>query len=94
MSKKGSKLPILLGLAAVGAYRFYKGKGMFNKYRFSEQHDAVLGYIESHCPGAFYSDITPTDDGWSCVINNHGNRFVLYLTKSPEGVYVFWEKEV
>ena len=94
MNKKGNKLPLLLGLAAVGAYRFYKGKGIFNKVRFSEQHNAVSGYIESHFPGAFYSDIAPTDDGWSCVVNNHGNRFILYMTKSPDGVYVFWEKKV
>lgn len=94
MGKKGNKLPLLIGLAAVGAYRFCKGKGIFNKIRFAEQHRVFSDYIESHFPGAFYSDITPTDDGWSCVVNNHGNRFVLYMTKSSDGVFVFWEKEV
>ena len=93
MSKKGSKLPLLIGLAAVGAYRFYKGKGMFNKVRFHEQHNAVSDYLDGHYPNAFYSDIVPTDDGWSCIVNNRGRRFVLYLTKSDDGVYVFWEKE-
>lgn len=93
MSKKGSKLPILIGIAAVGAYRLYKGKGVFNKVRFKEQHDAVSDYLAGHYPDAFYSDIAPTDEGWSCVVNNHGNRFVLYLTKSTDGIYVFWEKD-
>lgn len=94
MSKKGSKLPLLIGLAAVGAYRFYKGKGVFNKVRFPEQHKAVSDYIESHYPTAFYSDITPTDDGWSCIINTAARQVVLYMTKSTDGIFVFWEKEV
>lgn len=94
MRKKVSKIPLLIGLAAVGVYRFSKGKGMFNKVRFKEQHQAVSDYIESHFPGALYSDITPTDDGWSCVVNNMGTRFVLYMTKSADGVFVFWEKEL
>ena len=94
MSKKKSKLPLLIGLAAVGAYRFYKGKGIFNKYRFSEEHKAVSDYLEGHYPGAFYSDIAPTEDGWSCIVNNGGKRFVLYFTKSSDGIFVFWEKEM
>lgn len=94
MSKKGSKLTLLAGIAVLGAYRFYKGKGVFNKVRFKEQHQAVSDYLENHLPGAFYSEITHTDDGWSCVVNNQGKQFVLYMTKSPDGVFVFWEKEV
>lgn len=94
MSKKGNKLPILAGLAALGIYRFYKGKGIFNKIRFADQHNAVSDYLESNYPNAFYSDITPTDDGWSCIVNNMGTRFVLYITKSEGGVFVFWEKTI
>lgn len=94
MSKKGSKLPLLIGLAALGAYRFYKGKGMFNKVRFMRQHEAVSDYLEKSFPNAFYSDITETEEGWSCVVNNMGNRFVLYMTKTPDDTFIFWEKEI
>ncbi len=94
MSKKGNKLPILIGIAAVGAYRFYKGKGIFNKIRFKEQHDAVSSYLETHYPDAFYSGITPTDDGWSCVINSRSKKAVLYMTKADNGTFVFWEKDI
>ena len=93
MSKKGAKI-LLLGAAALGAYNFYKGNGIFNKLRFGEQHKAVSDYIESHCPGASYSEITQTDEGWSCVVDDSDVSFVLYLTKTPEGTFVFWEKEI
>ncbi len=92
--KKGNKLPLLIGIAAIGAYRFYKGKGMFNKIRFREQHEAVCKYLETHYPNAFYSEITPTDEGWSCVINMTDKRVVLYMSKTPENMFVFWEKEI
>ncbi len=94
MSKKGNKLPILIGIAAIETYRFYKGKGFFNKIRFKEQHKAVSDYLENHYPNAFYSDITATENGWSCVVNNRGNRVVLYMTKTPDNVFVFWENQI
>ena len=93
MSKKSTKL-LLLGVAALGAYRFYKGKGSFNKIRFSEQHKAVSDYLEGHFPNATYSEITQTEEGWSCIVNAHPKSFVLYMTKSSDGVFVFWEKEL
>ena len=93
MSKRGAKL-LLLGAAAVGAYNLYKGKGAFNKIRFKEQHEAVLDYLESHFPNATYSEITQTDKGWSCVVNAYPKNFVLYMTKTPENVFLFWEKEI
>ena len=93
MSKKTTKL-LLLGAAALGAYNLYKGKGVFNKIRFKEQHDAVCDYLENNFPNATYSEITATDEGWSCVVNTASGNFVLYMTKSPENVYVFWEKEI
>ena len=93
MKKKGAKI-LLLGAAALGAYNFYKGKGVFNKLRFKEQHSAVSDYLENQYPGATYSELTATDEGWSCVVNNDGENFVLYLTKTVEEGYVFWEKEI
>ena len=93
MSKKSTKL-LLLGAVALGAYNFYKGKGAFNKVRFKEQHKAVCDYLESHFPDATYSEITQTDEGWSCVVNTYTKSFVLYMTKTPEDVFLFWEKEI
>ncbi len=94
MSKHNKKLTVLLGIAALEAYRYYKGKGIFNKIRFKEQHEAVSNYLETHYPNAFYSDITATDEGWSCVVNDGGERTVLYMTKTPENVFVFWENKI
>lgn len=94
MSKKGNKLPLLIGVAAIGAYRFYKGKGIFNKFRFKEQHDAVSNYLETHYPHSFYSDITPTEDGWSCVVSLKDRQVVLYMTKTTDDRFIFWENEI
>lgn len=94
MSKRNKKLTVLLGIAALEAYRFYKGKGIFNKIRFKEQHEAVSNYLETHYPDAFYSDITETPEGWSCVINKREEKIVLYMTKTPEDMFVFWEKKI
>ena len=93
MSKKKSKLPILLGIAVWEAYRFYKGKGIFNKLRYKSQHEALGNYLETHYPNAYYSDIIETDGGWSCVVTDNGRRFVIYMTKTEDGVFLFSEKE-
>ncbi len=92
MSKRKDKLPILLGVAAWEAYRFYKGKGIFNKVRYKKQHEAISNYLETHYPNAFYSDIIETENGWSCIINNMGQKTVLCLTKTEDDTFVFWEK--
>ena len=83
-----------MGAAALGAYNFYKGKGIFNKLRFAQQHEAVANYLESHFPNSTYSDITETEDGWSCVVNTYPGNIVLYMTKTDCGQFVFWEKEI
>ena len=93
MSRNNRKLPFLLGVAAWEAYRFYKGKGIFNKLRYKEQHDALGKYLETHYPDAFYSDIVETDDGWSCMVNTGGRKVLVYMTKTNDGTFVFWEKE-
>lgn len=93
MSKKNSKLPVILGVAVWEAYRFYKGKGIFNKLRFKQQHEALCNYLETHYPDAFYSDIVEAEDGWSCIITDGDRRIVIYMTKTDGGTFVFWEKE-
>lgn len=93
MSKKNGKIPVLVGVAVWEAYRFYKGKGIFNKIRYKNQHDAVSNYVETHYPNAFYSDIVEADNGWSCIINDRGRKILLYITKTDDGTFIFWEKE-
>ena len=93
MSKKKSNLPILLGVAAWEVYRFYKGRGIFNKIRYKKQHEAVSNYMETHYPDAFYSDIVETADGWSCIITDKNRKVMLYMTKTDSGTFIFWEKE-
>lgn len=93
MSKKNKKLPVLLGIAAWEAYRFYKGRGIFNKLRYKKQHDALGNYLETHYPGAFYSDIIEVDGGWSCIVNSGGRQIVVCMTNTEDGTFVFWEKE-
>jgi len=92
--KKKKLLTIALGVAAIGIYRAAKGKGAFNKMRFADQHEAVGRYLESHHPGAVYSAIEQFGDGWSCVITDNGQKFLLYMTCSTEGVYIFDESEI
>ena len=93
MSRKNKSLPVLLGVAAWEAYRFYKGKGIYNKLRYKKQHEALNNYLKTHYPEAFYSDIVEADGGWSCVATNGDNRIVIYMTKTDDGTFVFWEKE-
>ena len=93
MSRKNSRLPLFLGIAAWEAYRFYKGKGIFNKIRYKEQHEALGNYLDTHYPNAFYSDIVEADGGWSCIVNDNGRRIVVYMIKTEDGVYLFSEKE-
>ena len=93
MNKRRNNLPILLGIAIWEAYRFYKGKGIFNKVRYKAQHEAVSNYMETHYPNAFYSDIVETENGWSCIITDQNRKIVLYLTKTDDGTFIFWEQE-
>jgi len=94
MSKKNNNMPILLGVALWEGYRFYKGKGIFNKFRYKKQHEAVSNYLETHYPNAFYSDIVETDDGWSCILNDSGKKVMLYMTKTDNNTFIFWEKQI
>lgn len=91
---KDSKLPVLLGVALWEGYRFYKGKGIFNKLRYKKEHNAVSNYLETHYPDAFYSDIVMTDDGYTCVINNYNKKIMLHFAKTEDNNFVFWEKEI
>ncbi len=94
MKKNKKMLAVLLGAAAVGLYRAVKGKGAFNRMRFANQHEAVSRYVEAHHPGAVYSSIEAVGEGWSCVVNDGGEKYLLYITCADDGVYIFEENKI
>lgn len=94
MKKNNKWLAVALGAAAVGVYRAVKGKGVFNKYRFAEQHEAVANYVQAHYPNAFYSNIEAVGDGWTCVVTDGNTKYLLYLTCSENGVFIFDETQI
>lgn len=89
---KKNKWFMVAAVAAAGAYGLVRGKGVFNKPRFKEQHDAVARYVQSHYPNATYSPIEQTGKGWATVIRRIGMpKILLYITKSENGIYIFTE---
>lgn len=95
MKKRNGKiLTLALGVLAAEAYRAAKGKGVFNGLRFASQHDSVSKYVEAHHPGAVYSAIEAVGEGWTCVISDGGEKYLLYFTRSPDGVYIFDENKI
>ena len=93
--KKGGMLPFLGAVAVAGIYGFVNGKGLFNKPRFKEQHDAISRYVDSHYPGAVYSPIEATENGYMTVISRPRQpKILLYTEKTPDGVYVFNESPI
>ena len=93
MKKKNAA--ILATVAAAGIYSVVNGKGIFNKVRFREQHDAVSRYVKSHYPNAAYSPITAAGNGWTTTIRRVGKpRIFLYITRSSDNVYVFHETDI
>lgn len=90
--KTWSFLALAAGAAITGIYSAVRGKGPFNKKRFPQQHDAVTRYIETHHPGALYSPIEQTPQGWATVLRcRDGKRSFLYLTRSDAGIFIFHE---
>lgn len=94
MKKEHKFFAAAAGIAAVGLYRAIKGKGAFNGLRFKEQHDAVGKYVETHHKGAFYSAIEPTEHGWTCVITEPNAKYLLHISRSENGVYIFSEEKL
>ncbi len=90
------KTLFLIGTAAAaGIYSAVKGKGPFNGIRFRKQHDSISRYVETHYPGAWYSPIEATDNGWVTVIRRIGYpKIILYVTRDSSGNYIFTESQV
>ena len=92
MKKKRFNNAFWLGLAATEVYRFYNGKGIFNKPRFSKQHKAIEKYIDTNYPGAHYTPISIAGNGWATIIKTQDNKSIpLYLYKIDTDNYIFKE---
>lgn len=88
-------LAILAGAAAAGVYAAVKGKGIFNRPRFANQHEAIERYIDAKYKNAEYSPIERLSNGWCTIVTEHdGSQFILYMTVSDDGVYVFSEEKI
>lgn len=93
MKKKNAVM--LASLAAAGIYSAVTGKGIFNKVRFKNQHDAIARYVKSHYPNAAYSPVTAAGNGWTTVIRRMGKpKVFLYVTRSDNNVYIFNETDI
>lgn len=94
MEKRKTKKALLAGIAAAGAYHFIKGNGIFNKPRFYFQHKAVKKYLSSNHANAYVGEIVKTKSGWTCVVNDNSYRFVLNISQTNDGTYIFSEEKI
>lgn len=93
MKKRNAAM--LMSITALGVYSAVRGKGIFNKPRFREQHHVISRYVEAHYPGAVYSPIESAHKGYLTVIRRIGKpKIMLYAYKTSAGVYVFEESQV
>jgi len=93
MKKRNARL---LGLACAAltatAYSAITGKGIFNKYRFKNEHQAIANYVESNYPGSQYSPVQKTEQGYAVIILRPDlSRVMLYVMPTETGDYVFKE---
>ena len=95
MGNKPLKNKFFLAVTAASiTYSFIYGKGIFNKKRFKEQHEALAAYVDGNYPGCTYSPISFHGKGWSSVIKRMGKIVTfVYFSKSPDGIYVFTESK-
>ena len=92
MNKK-KLLKITVAAAAATNYSAVNGKGIFNRMRFKDEHDAIARYVEGNYPGASYSPVQKTELGYAVVIRraNKGSKIMLYAMPTNDGNYVFKE---
>lgn len=90
------KLTLITAATAAIAltYRAAKGYGIFNRVRFSKEHQAITDYLAAHHPNATYGPIAQTGDSVSTVVTDSNEKFILVVTKSNEGIYIFSEEEL
>lgn len=95
MKFKNLKCSALITAAAASAiYSAVAGKGIFNKPRFKEQHEALGKYVDANYPDCIYTPITMHGRGWaSCVLRMGKTVSCIYFSKSDDGIYVFTESK-
>ncbi|MBE7016445.1 MAG: hypothetical protein E7417_06505 [Ruminococcaceae bacterium] len=54
----------------------------------------VREYIAINHNNARCSDILKTESGWSCIIMEDDKKTALYISKTENGKFSFWEKEI
>lgn len=86
---------LLAAAVVTGIYSAVNGKGPFNKIRFKEQHERIANYVNTHHPGAFYTPISATKNGWVTVIRRIGlPKIILYVICDKNNNYIFTESTV
>lgn len=85
---------VLYTTATALVYSALKGNGVFNKPRFFNQYRAIKKYIDTTHPDAVIGNIVKTSAGWASVINCHGEKILLNVTKTPDDRYIFSEEKM
>ena len=93
MKKKLTLLTVGAAAAAI-AYRAVKGYGVFNRFRFSNEHQAISDYLAAHHFGASYGPVAQTGESVSTVVTTDTKQFLLLVTRSEDGIYIFSEEEL
>ena len=87
--KTGTIISAVLGALT---YSVVAGKGLFNRPRFRDQHEALTKYMDNNYPGCIYTPITMHGNGWSSAVIRNGQKIcLLYFTKGKDGIYIFKE---
>ncbi len=92
--KDKNKLWLLAGIGTVIGYRAIKGKGIFNNLRFKKQRSALLGYTDTHFPGAKIGEVFAYKEGWGSFIFYQNSRYLIYIIPSQSGGYIFTQTEM
>ncbi len=91
MKKKLPIIAALSGIAVAAGYRIIKGHGVYNRIKFKDEHNAISHYLETNHPNATYSAITNTGDGYYTIVTNGSEKFMLTVTKTEDGMYIYHE---
>ncbi len=92
--KKSSARLLAFAATAVSAtaYSAITGKGIFNKYKFKKEHEAIAKYVESNYPGAVYSPVQKTEKGYAVIVRKPNmTKLLLYVMPTEGGDFVYEE---
>ncbi len=80
-------------VAGIG-YKLLKGHNIINRVKFNEEHKAVARYVEANHPNATYSEIRDTGDSHITIITDGEYKYLLTVTKSNDGTYIYQEEDL